>query len=253
MAGADPPFRANEGGPEQRPDARDNRESRSLCCRLSGLGVTQASASLDRRLTLQHQANHRQAPIARVGAAAQTRPGVGAGPGHGTVAVSARSLRRIWPRGAALPGRRNRLTPRPCRSDPDRSPVCPHPGPAVPGGLAPLRLQVRFEEREDAPACIARGFLVVARSWREYSEDRLQDGERERRLVSGSFVVVEKGVPGLRVLLDIVLDPDCRQCPVEAIGGPPQCTILAAVASHDRASPLSGSWPCRRPSERCRS
>ncbi len=35
--------------------------------------------------------------------------------------------------GAALPGHRNRLTPPPCRSDPDRSPVCPHPGPAVPG------------------------------------------------------------------------------------------------------------------------
>jgi hypothetical protein len=35
-------------------------------------------------------------------------------------------------------------------------------------------------------------------------------------------VVIEKGVPGLRVLLDIVFDPDGRQCPVEAIGGPSQ-------------------------------
>ena len=90
------------------------------------------------------------------------------------------------------------------------------------GGLAPLRLQVRFEEREDAPTCVAPRFLVVARAWRGYSEDRLQDGERERRLVSSSFVVVEEGVPGLRVLLDIVLDPDGRQCPVEAIAGAPQ-------------------------------
>ena len=41
-------------------------------------------------------------------------------------------------------------------------------------------------------------------------------------LVSGSFVVVEKGVSGLRVLLDIMLYPDGRQCLVEAIGGPSQ-------------------------------
>ena len=77
---------------------------------------------------------------------------------------------------------------------------------------------------------------MVARSWRQYSEDRLQDGEREWILVSSSFVVVEKGVPGLRVLLDIVFDPDGRQCPLKAIGGPSQCAIPAAVASDNRAS-----------------
>src|SRR5271166_30802 len=104
------------------------------------------------------------------------------------------------------------------------------------GGLAPLRLQVRVEECEDAPTCILRRALVVARTWREYSEDRLQDGEREWILVSSSFVVIEKRVPGLRVLLDIVFDPDGRQCPLEAIGGPSQCASLAAVASDNRAS-----------------
>jgi len=93
----------------------------------------------------------------------------------------------------------------------------------------------RFEERKDTPSCISRRSLVVARTWREYSEDRLQDGERERILVSSSFVVVEKGVPGLGILLDIVLDPHRRQRPLEAIGGPSQCAILAAVASDNRA------------------
>jgi hypothetical protein len=81
---------------------------------------------------------------------------------------------------------------------------------------------VRVEEREDAPTCISGRYLVVARSWRKYFEDWLQDGEREWILVSSPFVVVEKGVSGLRVLLDIVFDPDGRQSPVEAIGGPSQ-------------------------------
>ena len=81
---------------------------------------------------------------------------------------------------------------------------------------------MRVEGREDAPACISRRYLVVARTWREYPEDRFQDGERERVLVSSSLVVVEKGVPGLRVLPHIVFDPDGRQGPLQAIGGPSQ-------------------------------
>ena len=104
------------------------------------------------------------------------------------------------------------------------------------GGLAPLRLQMRVEKGEDAPPCISRGSLVVARSWRKDPEDRLQDGERKWILVSSSFMVIEKGVPSLRVLLDIVFDPDGRQCPLKAIGGPSQCAIPAAVASDNRAS-----------------
>src|ERR1019366_7472560 len=120
-------------------------------------------------------------------------PAVGTGPRQGTVAATPRPLCYVSSRGDSPSGASQ---PTNATALPERSrPVVglPPPGTGSTGRLAPLRLQVRFEERQDASPCIARAFLVVARSWREYSEDRLQDSERERRLVSSSFMVVEKG------------------------------------------------------------
>ena len=102
--------------------------------------------------------------------------------------------------------------------------------PSASGSRAQI-LQVRSEEGEDASPCVSSGFLVVARSGRQYGEDRLQDGEREGSLLSSPFVVVQKGVSGLGVLLEVVLDPDSRQGLLEAIGGSSQSAVPAAVAS----------------------
>ena len=70
----------------------------------------------------------------RSGSAA--RPGVGAGPRQGTVAASPRPLCRVSSRGGR-PCRGIRLTPQPCRSDPDRSPVCPTCGTGSTGRSRP--------------------------------------------------------------------------------------------------------------------
>jgi hypothetical protein len=62
------------------------------------------------------------------------------------------------------------------------------------------------EERQDASACIAgRGFVVgadVPRYHREVSQKHVQDAPRALPAVA-----VEEGVPGVRVLLDVVVDP----------------------------------------------
>ncbi len=69
-------------------------------------------------------------------------------------------------------------------------------------------MQVRAEEREDAPAGVLRRCLVVSGSRHEPAQDREQD----RSFVPCALVVVEELMPGLRVLLYVVLDPRSRQC-----------------------------------------
>ena len=107
--------------------------------------------------------------------------------------------------------------------------------PRVPasGVGGPRWVQVGAKERQDAPAGILRRGLVVSRSRHEPAQDR----EQGRLLLSGPFVVVEALVPGLRILLDVVLDP--LQPSVPAPSGPPRlaATGPGAVASDDGHAP----------------
>jgi hypothetical protein len=48
-------------------------------------------------------------------------------------------------------------------------------------------------------------------------------------------VVVEKGVAGVWILLDVVIDPERLQGVVELLGGAAQVAILAAEAADNRA------------------
>jgi hypothetical protein len=116
---------ANEGGREQRPDARG----------IARVGLSAAGyrgwASLRPVL---HWIAVSLSNVKRTAARSHCEGR------SGSVNATRRPCSRDWLRrvsvlcvacrraGAALPGHRNRLTPRPCRSDPDRSPVCPHPG-----------------------------------------------------------------------------------------------------------------------------
>ena len=124
----------NEGGREQRPDARDTARA-GLCaagCRdwaslrpvLHWIAVSLSNVKRTTAgLPLRRQERQRRRNPASV------------------LVLVKEQLRRLLVlcvtsrrEATALPGHHNRLTPRPCRSDPDRSSVCPHPGPAVPGG-----------------------------------------------------------------------------------------------------------------------
>jgi hypothetical protein len=51
-----------------------------------------------------------------------------------------------------------------------------------------------------------------------------------------------KGMPGVQVLLDVVIDTKCLQGPVELLGSPTQVSILAAEAADDRAGSAQGGF-----------
>jgi len=95
-------------------------------------------------------------------------------------------------------------------------------GPATGSGV-PGRAQVRTEERQDAPAGVVRRGLVVSGSRHQPSED----GEQDRCVVPGAFVIVEELVPGLRVLLYVVLDSGSRQRLLQPGCRAPQRPVLA--------------------------
>jgi hypothetical protein len=49
-------------------------------------------------------------------------------------------------------------------------------------------------------------------------------------------------MPGLWVLLDVVVDPECRQGLVKLLGGPAQIAILASEAADDWTGSLQGGF-----------
>jgi hypothetical protein len=51
--------------------------------------------------------------------------------------------------------------------------------------------------------------------------------EEERRAIANTLVIVEVRVPGVRVLLDVIVQAERRQGPVELLGGPPIGPSLA--------------------------
>jgi hypothetical protein len=75
---------------------------------------------------------------------------------------------------------------------------------------------------------------------REVSQHQVQDAP-------GTLpaVVIEEGVAGVRVLLDVVIDPERLQGLVELLGGSAQVAILAAEAADDRAGSAQGGLGVR--------
>jgi len=70
---------------------------------------------------------------------------------------------------------------------------------------------------------VVRRRLVVAGGPRELPHHH----EEERRAIANTLVIVEVRVPGVRVLLDVIVQAERRQGPVELLGGPPIGPSLA--------------------------
>jgi hypothetical protein len=97
-------------------------------------------------------------------------------------------------------------------------------------GLVP---EVFVEEHEDPPPGVLRGRVVVVES-RQVQEWLECPTEVE---------TVHEAVPGVRVLLDVVRDPQFHEGVLEPIGASSERAIAAAIARHDRscaAQPLDG-------------
>jgi len=95
-----------------------------------------------------------------------------------------------------------------------------------------VTFQVRVEERDDPAAGVLRGRLVVAGMG-----DPRQDGNDVARLIPG---LVQEGVPGIRVHLKVMVDPERRECPVEPLRRGLQEPVPGPEAGHDRAGPAQG-------------
>ena len=61
------------------------------------------------------------------------------------------------------------------------------------------------------------------------------DPQQRTQCPGADFGVVEEGVAGRTVLLDVVDDPCLFECRVESAGGTSKRPVAAAVAGHDRA------------------
>ena len=179
--------RANEGGREQRPDARDI--ARAGLCAAGCRDWASLRPILDWIAVPLSNVKRTAArlPSRRFGVAAPTRPGVGAGPRRGTVATTPAHCVACRREGAALP--RHQSKPGLCRSDPDRSWVCPHPGLAVPGGLAPSTASSALRRTPECAALhrarIARGSPLLATVFRTPAPGRRTEAASCLQLLDG--------------------------------------------------------------------
>jgi hypothetical protein len=95
------------------------------------------------------------------------------------------------------------------------------------------------EERQDASAGIAgRGFVVAADVPCYHREMSHHHGQDDPAALTA--VVVEEGVPGVRVLLHVVIDPECFQGLIELLGGSAQrCKPLLLTLTWNSCSPVT--------------
>ena len=103
---------------------------------------------------------------------------------------------------------------------------------ALPGACS--RFQVRVEERDDPAAGILCGRLVIAGVG-----DPRQDAGGLARLSPG---LVQKGVPGVRVHLDVVVDPDRLQRPAEPPRRGPREPVPPPKLATIGQAPYRASW-----------
>jgi hypothetical protein len=87
-----------------------------------------------------------------------------------------------------------------------------------------MRAQVDVEEGEDPPPGVLGGVMVVTRA-----EERDQLTEDR-----AGVETVEEAVPGVRILLDVVVDPEVVQDSIKPGSPTFQRAILAAVAADHR-------------------
>jgi hypothetical protein len=183
-------IRANEGGREQRPDARDNRESRSLRCRLSGLPRRHSGRCFIGSPS--HSPTSSEPPPGshcegRSGGADATRRRCC--PRQGTVAASPRPLCRVSSRGGSPSGASHQTN---AAALPERSqPVVglPTPGTGSTGRSRPSTASSALRRTRGCAGVhrvqILRGSPILARVFRRPAPRRRTGAASCRQLLHG--------------------------------------------------------------------